>query len=142
MLGTWYLSGTTVYLSDLMDSSCRSRDQLPPTGQSNSGSSENDNTRYVFDMTLKLRSRPLGRWNILDIKSYDSVNLETGDNAPVALKHERPFWFSKVRSYAPEDLIHKYVLAANTGGVYVDYIPNTYLIVVRRIEGFKYQILE
>ncbi|KIK08825.1 hypothetical protein K443DRAFT_671883 [Laccaria amethystina LaAM-08-1] len=104
-LGTWYLSGTTVYLSDLTDSSGRStlpisRDQLPLAGQSSSGSSENDNARYVFDMTLKLRSRPLGRWNILDIKSYDSVNLETGDNAPVALKHERPFWFSKVRSYA------------------------------------------
>ncbi|EDR14575.1 uncharacterized protein LACBIDRAFT_305309 [Laccaria bicolor S238N-H82] len=104
--GTWYLSGTTVYLTDLMDSSGRSslpisRDQLPLIPLTSSSSSENDNTRYVFDMTLKLRSRPLGRWNILDMKSYASVNLETGDNEPVALKHERPFWFSKVRSYAP-----------------------------------------
>ncbi len=55
--------------------------------------------RYVFQMNLTLLSRPLGRWNKMDIVSYDSVNLETGDAAPVALKHERPFWFSKVRSY-------------------------------------------
>lgn len=50
-------------------------------------------------MTLDLRSRPLGRWNKLHLQSYDSVNLETGDISPVVLKHERPFWFSKVRSY-------------------------------------------
>lgn len=51
-------------------------------------------------MSLELRSKPLGRWNRLDIQSYDTLNLETGDVTPVALKHERPFWFSKVRSYA------------------------------------------
>jgi F-box protein 9 len=34
------------------------------------------------------------------METYDSVNLETGDTSPVALKNERPFWFSKVRSYA------------------------------------------
>ena len=56
--------------------------------------------RYIFDMTLKLRSKPLGRWNKMDIQSYDSINLETGDVSPIVLKHERPFWFSKVRSYA------------------------------------------
>ena len=56
-------------------------------------------THYMFVMGLELRSRPLGKWNRLDIESYDSVNLESGDTVPVALKHERPFWFSKVRSY-------------------------------------------
>lgn len=62
-------------------------------------STQTDTARYVFDMTLNLRSKPLGRWNRMDIQSYDSVDLENGDVNPVALKHERPFWFSKVRSY-------------------------------------------
>lgn len=57
-------------------------------------------TRYVFSMMLELRSRHLGRWNRMDIQAYNSVNLDTGDVHPFALKHERPFWFSKVRSYA------------------------------------------
>ncbi|KAJ3904988.1 hypothetical protein F5879DRAFT_1001302 [Lentinula edodes] len=56
--------------------------------------------RYIFTMHLTLLSRPLGRWNKMDIVSYDTVKLETGEASPVALKHERPFWFSKVRSYA------------------------------------------
>ncbi|EKM81707.1 hypothetical protein AGABI1DRAFT_70096 [Agaricus bisporus var. burnettii JB137-S8] len=56
-------------------------------------------SRYVFSMSLSLRSRPLGRWNRLDIQSYDTLNIETGDVTPVALKHERSFWFSRVRSY-------------------------------------------
>lgn len=64
-----------------------------------SGSAQTDRARYVFDMTLNLRSKPLGRWNRMDIQSYDSVCLENGDVNAVALKHERPFWFSKVRSY-------------------------------------------
>ncbi len=55
--------------------------------------------KYNFQMTLELRSRPLGKWNRLDILSYDSVNTESGEETPVALKHDRPFWFSKVRSY-------------------------------------------
>lgn len=55
--------------------------------------------RYVFQMTLALRSRPLGRWNKLDFVRYESVALETGEATPFSLKHERPFWFSKVRSY-------------------------------------------
>ncbi|KIK61815.1 hypothetical protein GYMLUDRAFT_224945 [Collybiopsis luxurians FD-317 M1] len=63
------------------------------------GSDPLPSIRYIFTMNLTLLSRPLGRWNKMDIVSYDSVNLETGDASPVALKHERPFWFSKVRSY-------------------------------------------
>ena len=66
----------------------------------NSHLSAQTDARYIFDMTLNLRSKPLGRWNKMDIQSYDSINLETGDVSPVVLKHERPFWFSKVRSYA------------------------------------------
>jgi F-box protein 9 len=50
-------------------------------------------------MSLNLHSRPLGRWNKLTMETYESVNLETGDTGAVVLKHERPFWFSKVRSY-------------------------------------------
>ncbi|KAJ3511115.1 hypothetical protein NLJ89_g4282 [Agrocybe chaxingu] len=69
-------------------------------GHNQSNSAQPDRARYVFDMTLNLRSKPLGRWNRMDILTYDSVHVESGDVQPVALKHERPFWFSKVRSYA------------------------------------------
>ncbi|KAJ3844417.1 hypothetical protein F5878DRAFT_601911 [Lentinula raphanica] len=69
-------------------------------GHGHSTDSSGPTIRYIFTMNLTLLSRPLGRWNKMDIASYDSVNLETGEASPVALKHERPFWFSKVRSYA------------------------------------------
>jgi F-box protein 9 len=82
----------TLELSDAQHSRRHvSYNHAPPSAE--------ERTQYMFVMTLELRSRPLGRWNRLDIESYDSVNLETGDTIPVALKHERPFWFSKVRSY-------------------------------------------
>ncbi|KAL0576269.1 hypothetical protein V5O48_005713 [Marasmius crinis-equi] len=127
-VGTWHLSGTTIILSNLIDSASLSDQTLAPVdlsspssvlaainhahrsthnqaGHTTAASSHNRPVaehplRYVFTMTLSLRSRPLGRWNKLDMASYDSVNLETGDVYPVALKHERPFWFSKVKSYA------------------------------------------
>lgn len=103
MIGTWALHGSTVFVTELTD----------PSGV---------NTRYTFQMTLTLRSRPLGRyvhltpytripvlidyfspecrWNRLDFAGYDSVNMESGEAIPLALKHERSFWFSKVRSYS------------------------------------------
>ena len=79
-IGQWRLDGTTVYITNLMD----------PSGTT---------LRYSFQMVLELRSRPLGRWNRLDFKVYDSVSLESGEATPLALKNDRPFWFSKVRSY-------------------------------------------
>lgn len=89
-------------LSNLFDASRRYPiEELPPAphppDQHNSGNIRP--SRYVFVVSLELKSRPLGRWNRLDIHSYDTLNLETGVLTPVALKHERPFWFSKVRSY-------------------------------------------
>lgn len=51
-------------------------------------------------MTLTLRSRPLGRWNKLEFDKYESINLEDGEATALGLKNERPFWFSKVRSYS------------------------------------------
>ncbi|KAF7982542.1 hypothetical protein HWV62_27508 [Athelia sp. TMB] len=57
-------------------------------------------SRYVFQMTLTLGARPMGRWNRLDFDQYDSVDLRSGEVIGLGLKHERPFWFSKVRSYA------------------------------------------
>lgn len=112
-VGTWHLSGTTVYLSSLVDASghfplpsssiATLPGPVPISSHHHRESATVDHThqlRYVFTMSLHLRSpRPVGRWNRLDIQSYDSVSLETGDVAPVVLKHERPFWFSKVRSY-------------------------------------------
>ena len=81
-IGTWRLSGTTVHVESLID---------PRPGVVN---------RHAFQMTLELRSRPLGRWNRLNFLAYNSVNLETGDVSPVQLKHDRGFHFSKVRSYS------------------------------------------
>jgi F-box protein 9 len=80
-IGNWELHGTTVYLTSLTD----------PSGHA---------LRYVFQMTLQLRSKPIGRWNRLEFMAYDSVDLETGEAVPVSLKHETtPFLFSKVKSY-------------------------------------------
>ncbi|KAH9942007.1 hypothetical protein B0H21DRAFT_878056 [Amylocystis lapponica] len=72
-IGSWQLDGTMVRITDLLD----------PSGGA---------LRYTFQMMLELRSRPLGRWNRLDFRAYDSTT-------PLALKHERSFWFSRVRSY-------------------------------------------
>ncbi|KAH9840249.1 uncharacterized protein C8Q71DRAFT_746458 [Rhodofomes roseus] len=81
-LGSWRLTGTTVHIESLIDPR--------PSGSTN---------RHAFQMTLELRSRPLGRWNRLNFLAYDSVNLESGKVSPVPLKHDRGYHFSKVRSY-------------------------------------------
>ncbi|KZS94313.1 hypothetical protein SISNIDRAFT_453194 [Sistotremastrum niveocremeum HHB9708] len=80
MIGRWCLDGTTVYITELLD----------PGSQP---------AKYSFQMTLNLKSRPLGRWNKLDLAAYDSVDVATGEASAFTLKHERPYWFSKVRSY-------------------------------------------
>jgi len=80
MIGTWALHGTTVFITELSEQG-------------------GVNNKYTFQMTLTLRSRPTGRWNKLDFASYESVNMGSGEAIPLALKNERPFWFSKVRSY-------------------------------------------
>lgn len=81
-IGNWELVDNTVHITSLLD----------PTAGSQ--------MKYAFKMTLDLRSRPLGRWNKLDFRAYDSVEIESGEATPVPLKHERSFWFSKVKSYA------------------------------------------
>lgn len=55
--------------------------------------------KYTFTMRLGLRSKPTGRWNKLDILDYSSVHIATEEEIPLPLKHERPYWFSKVRRY-------------------------------------------
>ncbi|TFY78041.1 hypothetical protein EWM64_g5970, partial [Hericium alpestre] len=81
LIGNWQLTDTTIHITDLVDPA-------------------NTAAKYAFQMRLALHARPLGRWNKLDFAGYDSVNVATGEVAPFALKNERPFWFSKVRSYA------------------------------------------
>ncbi|KAJ3890709.1 hypothetical protein GG344DRAFT_48962 [Lentinula edodes] len=98
LFGNWHLSGNTVVLSNLIDASSRSLTH--GHGHGHAVDPSIPTVRYIFTMHLTLLSRPLGRWNKMDIVSYDTVKLETGEASPVALKHERPFWFSKVRSYA------------------------------------------
>jgi F-box protein 9 len=98
-VGTWRLTDQTVYLENLVEAS--GKYQITPQDKYSTETTLTIDPacRYVFAMSLSLRSRPLGRWNQMKILSYESVNLETQDAAPVALKHERPYWFSKVRSF-------------------------------------------
>ncbi|KAG5723678.1 F-box only protein 9 [Termitomyces sp. T112] len=100
-IGTWSITDTTIQITNLLDASGRyplPTDNLPTSSVNNSDGSEAN--RYTFVMTLDLVSRPLGRWNKMNILAYNSVHLGTGDVNPVALKNERPFWFSRVRSYS------------------------------------------
>ncbi|KAH8104051.1 hypothetical protein BXZ70DRAFT_924156 [Cristinia sonorae] len=80
-IGNWRLLGTDVYITDLTD----------PTPSSNP-------PKYTFQMRLGLKSRPVGRWNRLDFVTYESVTVD-GEATPLLVKHDRPFWFSKVKSY-------------------------------------------
>lgn len=88
-IGNWSLSGSTVYITNLVE-------QHPHAH----ATTEPQPNKYFFQMTLALRSRPLGRWNKLDFIGYDSVNVEDGEAVPLPLKNERSFWFSKVKSWA------------------------------------------
>ncbi|KAG1860684.1 hypothetical protein DFJ58DRAFT_701133 [Suillus subalutaceus] len=89
-IGNWSLSGSTVYITNL--------DEKHPSHAH--ATTELQPNKYFFQMTLALRSRPLGRWNKLDFIGYDSVNVEDGEAVPLPLKNERSFWFSKVKSWA------------------------------------------
>ena len=81
-LGLWELHDSIVYITSLTD----------PTGSST--------LPYVFQVTLQLNSRPLGRWNRLSILAYDSVHVESGEMIPVSINREKTqFMFSKVKSY-------------------------------------------
>ena len=51
--------------------------------------------KYEFEMELSLRETSRGRWNKLDILDYRSINLQTGEVLGLALKHQKPFYFSK-----------------------------------------------
>ncbi|KAJ7759232.1 hypothetical protein B0H16DRAFT_632859 [Mycena metata] len=93
-IGTWKLSGSVVAISNLIDAS--GRFPIPPIA---TPGNHEPFARYSFSMTLTLLSRPLGRWNKLDLTAYDSVDLETGNTTPLGLRHERPFWFSRVKSF-------------------------------------------
>jgi F-box protein 9 len=89
-IGDWSLSGSTVYITNLVEKHLSHAH----------ATTESQPNKYLFQMTLALRSRPLGRWNKLDFIGYDSVNVEDGEAIPLPLKNERSFWFSKVKSWA------------------------------------------
>ncbi|KIK99812.1 hypothetical protein PAXRUDRAFT_822351 [Paxillus rubicundulus Ve08.2h10] len=93
-IGEWRLEGSTVLICNLVE--MHSLTHASPTHHHNHVPQPR---RYHFQMTLSLRSKPLGRWNKLDLVSYESVNVEDGEVVPLPLKHERPFWFSKVKSW-------------------------------------------
>ncbi|KAG2112977.1 uncharacterized protein F5147DRAFT_789964 [Suillus discolor] len=89
-IGNWSLSGSTVYITNLVEKHLSHAH----------ATTEPQPNKYFFQMTLALRSRPLGRWNKLDFIGYDSVNVEDGEAVPLPLRNERSFWFSKVKSWA------------------------------------------
>ncbi|GHJ90404.1 hypothetical protein NliqN6_6806 [Naganishia liquefaciens] len=55
--------------------------------------------KYEFEMDLCLKTTHRGRWNKLEMLTYQSVNLLNGEALGLSLKHQKPFYFSKVRSY-------------------------------------------
>lgn len=84
-VGFWELEDTYVSINSLAD-------PADPTGSST--------FPYVFQITLQLSSRPLGKWNKLSILAYDSVHVESGEMIPVSINQENTqFMFSKVKSY-------------------------------------------
>ncbi|KAJ7255522.1 hypothetical protein B0H12DRAFT_1233120 [Mycena haematopus] len=95
-IGTWKISGSVVTISNLIDAS--GRFPIPPIS---TPGNDAPFARYSFSMILSLRSRPLGRWNKLELTEYNSVDLENGNTTPLGLRHERPFWFSRVKSFPP-----------------------------------------
>lgn len=107
LIGHWKLIGTTILITNLQDPSLVAPFPIPNNAHPHNHpnhplNNPNPTTKYTFQMTLELRSKPTpGRWNRLDFKAYDSVQVGSGELVPVALKHDRPFWFSKVRSYVP-----------------------------------------
>ncbi|KAF8916347.1 hypothetical protein CPB85DRAFT_1290963 [Mucidula mucida] len=85
--GRWRLVDGTVYVTNLIEAT----GHVPISIDSELAEivfTHSETVRYVFTMSLQLRSRPVGRYNRLDITAFDSV------------KYEKPFLFSKVRSYA------------------------------------------
>ncbi|KAJ7623170.1 hypothetical protein FB45DRAFT_924783 [Roridomyces roridus] len=88
-IGTWKLAGDVITISNLVDASGR----VSPPGR------QEPFARYTFSMIMTLQSRPLGRWNKLQLTAYNSIDLQDGNVVPLGLKHERPFWFSKVKSF-------------------------------------------
>lgn len=77
--GYWKLRGDLILISDLKDPD---RVRVP----------------YRFRMKAKLKSSVHGKHNKVDLMEYTSLNNEE-EEVSIPLKHQRPFYFSKVRSW-------------------------------------------
>ncbi|PVF98089.1 hypothetical protein CPB86DRAFT_387149 [Serendipita vermifera] len=98
--GPHHEDGPIVIIEDLLDTTWTAPTQSHALhGSGTQQNSAPTGPKYSFSMRLGLRSRPLGRWNKLDMLEYNSVSVASGEATPLPLKHERPYWFSKVRSY-------------------------------------------
>lgn len=51
--------------------------------------------KYEFEMDLGLKTTTRGRWNKLEMRTYQSIRLGTGEALGLSLKHQKPFYFSK-----------------------------------------------
>ena len=80
LLGRWQLEDDTILITSLLD---------PGVSK----------LKYEFEMTLALLSSSRGRWNKLTLQDYHSLNLATGEEVPIRLFNQKPFFFSRVRSY-------------------------------------------
>ncbi|KAJ9099167.1 hypothetical protein QFC21_004047 [Naganishia friedmannii] len=51
--------------------------------------------KYEFEMDLCLKTTTRGRWDKVDMLTYQSINLVNGEALGLSLKHQKPFYFSK-----------------------------------------------
>jgi F-box protein 9 len=115
-MGTWELQGTTINIRTLLDAAYLSPHMcnLDLSGSPVKERSAMEHClrpnhlgthpslpapRYNFQMLLELRSRPLGRWNKLELRAYESVAADSGEICGLKLKNERNFWFTRVKSW-------------------------------------------
>ncbi|KAK0528244.1 hypothetical protein OC842_004608 [Tilletia horrida] len=55
--------------------------------------------KYAFRMVFALKSGGRGKWNRLELETYESIHLGNGERLGLPLTHTKPFVFSVVRSY-------------------------------------------
>ncbi|KAK0551656.1 hypothetical protein OC845_002071 [Tilletia horrida] len=55
--------------------------------------------KYSFRMVFNLKSSVRGRWNRLELETYESIHLGNGERLGLPMPHTKPFLFSVVRSY-------------------------------------------
>ncbi|KAH8916747.1 hypothetical protein BT69DRAFT_1269958 [Atractiella rhizophila] len=63
----------------------------------------NQNSKYTFRMSGRLSSTQRGKMNKLELENIQTENRRTHELADIPLKHMRPFYFSRVKTYSLVD---------------------------------------